>query len=356
MAWADYMYTGSRDALEAQYPKIVDYLLMQQERSSDGAFTSIKPGDTMGDPSDIIDWPRGERDNYEMSNSNAISTVPNAFHYYAVRITARIAALLGHTGDAADFNARADRIQALFAGPTFWDGSKYRDGENAEHSSAHANFFPMAFGLVPADRVDSVMAFLKTTRTINGRTEYMPCSVYGAQYFLEALFEGGEAEHAIFLMTDDSESRKRHWYNMIREGATITTEAWGMEFKPNQDWNHAWGAAPGNIIPRYLLGVRPLEPGFEKALIQPQPGELKNVRGAVPTIRGPVTVAIKQLKGQCVLVVDIPANMTAKVGVPRISVSSTKVLLDGRAVAAESDGDFFYVANVGSGRHTIVLQ
>ena len=22
--------------------------------------------------------------------------------------------------------------------------------------------------------------------------------------------------------------------------------------KPNQDWNHAWGAAPANLLPRFL--------------------------------------------------------------------------------------------------------
>ena len=29
---------------------------------------------------------------------------------------------------------------------------------------------------------------------------------------------------------------------MIRVGSTITLEAWDNKFKPNQDWNHAWGA------------------------------------------------------------------------------------------------------------------
>jgi hypothetical protein len=41
-------------------------------------------------------------------------------------------------------------------------------------------------------------------------------------------------------------------------------EAWDDSFKPNQDWNHPWGAAPGNIIVRHLAGIRPLEPGFKK--------------------------------------------------------------------------------------------
>lgn len=39
---------------------------------------------------------------------------------------------------------------------------------------------------------------------------------------------------------------------MIDQGSTITMEAWSLKAKPNQDWNHAWGAAPANLLPRYL--------------------------------------------------------------------------------------------------------
>ena len=37
---------------------------------------------------------------------------------------------------------------------------------------------------------------------------------------------------------------------MLRIGSTITTEAWANIYKPNHDWNHAWGAAAANIIVR----------------------------------------------------------------------------------------------------------
>ena len=39
------------------------------------------------------------------------------------------------------------------------------------------------------------------------------------------------------------------------EFPTLTTEAWDGIYKPNLDWNHAWGAAAGNLIVRRLLGV-----------------------------------------------------------------------------------------------------
>ena len=50
----------------------------------------------------------------------------------------------------------------------------------------------------------------------------------------------------------------RSWWNMIRSGSTISMEAWDLKYKPNSDWNHAWGSAPANIIPGYMWGIRPV--------------------------------------------------------------------------------------------------
>ncbi len=83
----------------------------------------------------------------------------------------------------------------------------------------------------------------------------MACSVYGAQFLLEALYDYGFGDYALELMTATTQ---RSWYNMIRSGSTITLEAWDKVYKPNLDLNHAWGAAPGNIMVRKLMGIEPL--------------------------------------------------------------------------------------------------
>jgi len=45
--------------------------------------------------------------------------------------------------------------------------------------------------------------------------------------------------HSVFLQQLTTEAG----YNMIKNGSTIAMEAWDMKYKPNSDWNHAWGAA-----------------------------------------------------------------------------------------------------------------
>ena len=77
---------------------------------------------------------------------------------------------------------------------------------------------------------------------------------------------------------------------MAEFGSTVTMEAWNIGAKYNLDLNHAWGAAPLNIISRYVVGVTPLEPGFKTISIHPRLGGLKRLSAIVPTATGPVMV------------------------------------------------------------------
>lgn len=346
MAWSDYLYTGDKRAMEANYDSLKKQLFLDWERPADGLFQSR----TEGDPRDIVDWPANERDGYELTPMN---TVVNAFHYNALRLMAKIAGALGKEADRADFTARAERLRASFD-KTFWDGSKYKDGEKARHASAHANFFPLALGLVPPERVRPVVSFLKTKR--------MAPSVYGAQYLLEGLFESGEDDYALALMADNSPGYERHWWNMMKEGSTVTMEAWGAAAKPNLDWNHAWGAAPANIIPRYVLGVRPLEPGFGRIEIAPHLGTgsasagLTKVEGRVPTVRGPVTVSAANSPASFQLLVETPGNTVARVLVPTKGLKQPALICDGKVVAAPVENGRLVLDGLGPGRHAIWLS
>ncbi len=288
---------------------------------------------------DIIDWPGGERDGYDIV---AVNTVPNAMHYGTLVTMERIADVLGKKGDAAFFRGRAEQVKRSINEKLF-DTVRgvYVDGLGSTHASLHANMFPLAFGLVPESRTRTVVEFVKSRG--------MACSVYGAQYLLEALYMNGQAQHALDLMRSKG---TRSWAHMIYDqGATMAMEAWDIRSKSNLDWNHPWGAAPANIIPRYLMGIRPLEPGFKTVLIKPQPGDLSLAECKMPTIRGPVKVRYERTDRGMVLDVTLPANMKATVGVPAMSSTSTSVVIDGAAVAGRLDGGHVMFEGIGSGTH-----
>ena len=331
MAGADYMYTGDHESLAQCYTLLQASKTLEQRAREDGLL------DTTG-LRDIVDWPAGERDGYDFK---PINTVVNAFHYENLNLMQRFASVLGNDADAIMYREKASKLYQTFNAKLF-DPARgvYIDGEGSTHASLHANMMALAFGLVPEDRLQTVSDYVVSRG--------MACSPYGAQYLLEGLYRAGRVDAAFALLTSKD---VRSWYNMIRVGSTITLEAWDNQFKPNQDWNHAWGAVPANIISRYLLGVRPLEAGFAKVLVRPMAGPLESAQAMIPTIRGPITLSIANKPDALFeLKLSIPANMTARVEVP-LPNGHADATMDARRVPFEIVGGYAVFESVGSGSH-----
>ncbi len=362
MAWNDYLYTGNIESLKNFYTDLKAKSLISL--ADESGFISTATGKVTpqilesihfkGTLKDIVDWPKpgtagidknmaGETDGYVFKN---INTVVNAFHYRALMEMSDIAGKLNQTSDREMFLKQALKLKKVF-NERLLDKKRgiYVDGIGTDHASLHANIFPLAFGLVPEKYVKTVSDFI--------RSRGMACSVYGSQFLMDALYESNDAATGLNLLTSTG---LRSWYNMIRIGSTITLEAWDNQYKPNLDWNHAWGAVPANIIPRKLMGIEPAEPGFMKIRIKPQPSTLSHAEIKCPTIRGEVMVSFQNNPGNSFkLNVAIPANTTADVYLPLWS-KSTKITMNGSEVGFKKDGNFAVVHNVGSGKSTFEVK
>lgn len=324
----DYLYTGDTELLKKYYDLLKkkslmalcreDGLISTKSRNHTGKLMmEIGFADTTQRMRDIVDWPdgkmasavpeslqKGERDGYDMV---AVNTVVNCFFYRNMQIMAEFAGLLNKPDDRAEFELMAAKVKKAINEKLF-DRIMgiYLDGEGSSHSALHANMMPLAFGIVPEAHRKTVADFVKSRK--------MACSVYGAQYLLEALYEAGEGQYALDLMRSTND---RSWWNMIRTGSTITMEAWDMKFKPNSDWNHAWGAVPGNIISRCMWGITPKTAGFGLVQIKPQLGDLKSCSITVPTIRGAVKASYKYVGANLRnYEIELPANVGGNLILP----------------------------------------
>lgn len=337
MAWHDYLYTGDADSLAACYDRLKSEKLLAHRARADGLL------DTTG-LRDLVDWPVGERDGFDFK---PVNTIYNAFYHRSLALMAEIAEALEKAEDAATFRAEAARVAAAIEAKLVDAATGlYVDGEGSAHSSLHANMMPLAFGLVPEGRRGRVVEFVKSRG--------MACSVYAAQYLMDALFDADEADHAYALMLAPGD---RSWRHMVEGvGTTIALEAWDQKYKPNQDWNHAWGAAPANLIPRKLMGVEPVEPGFRTVRIRPRPGPLESASLDLPTIRGTIRVDFRASPESFAMGVEIPANVRAQVHVPAGARADDVVQVDGAPRAARREGDALVVEPIGSGTHQIVRE
>lgn len=343
MAWADYEQTGDQSLFERYYDEIRPKTLLDltTENGLISTRTGLQTPDVLKqihfngkELRDIVDWPHnstalknGETDTYDFTDYN---TVVNAFHYRSLVLMGQIADVLDKKSDVTFYRQRAEEVKNAF-NQHFLDQTTgiYVDGIGSTHSSLHANMYALVFGLVPDANKAAVLRFIKS--------KDMACGVYSANYLLEALYDAGEADYALSLLTSDSD---RSWWNMLRVGATMTTEAWDTKYKNNNGWSHAWSSSPVHIIPRKLMGIEPMEPGFGKIRIKPQPASVRQASAKLPTIRGPVEVSFEQEPGHFFAMnVTIPGNVVAEIWLP-LPTTKYKLTVDGKPVKGKVDGKF----------------
>lgn len=337
MAHADWMRHGDVKWISQRYHILKTKTLIERCRDSGLVHSNQKQIGW----NDIVDWPPSERDGYVRTEVN---TVVNAFHLAAVEKMAELADAIGAEEDAEHYHQHAEHMRTVFHSYLFDTESRlFRDGLGVDHHSQHANFFPLAFGLVQEPQRQKIVDWLVQRG--------MRCSTYAAQYLLEALFENGAGEAAVELIIAPGD---RSWRHMLDRDATITWESWNEKVKTNLDWNHAWGAAPANLLPRYILGVQPLTPGWSRAKIRPIPSGLAFASGITPTPHGPITIGWNRESG-FEMKLKLPPGMSASIHVPAAS-GTKQVLVNGQPAKAKLTNGYWILANDLAGESTIEVR
>jgi hypothetical protein len=135
-------------------------------------------------------------------------------------------------------------------------------------------------GLVPEERMDLLWETFKSGTLLEVTTQnqlfemdaLMNCTPDSRAYYAEAVF--------------------RKYQPMLEYGATTTWEtAKGpADMGGSASLCHAWSAIPVAYSGRYLLGVRPVEPGFGAFTVKIAPGHLTHAAGEIPTPHGRIRV------------------------------------------------------------------
>ena len=283
----DYLlYTGDTASVRKWYDLLQENLLSEAV-NEDGllnpalirtARKSLGIGNVVIPIRDIVDWPAGERDGYEMGEVNL---VPNCWYYTALCRMADIARVLEKFDAAEELQKKASCSRKAVRSSMLKNGF-FTDNPQSGHTALHSCIYPVLWGISEKNENEKILQLLQS--------KGMACSVFTAQFLLECCFENGLADYGLDLITSRG---KRSWNNMIDCGATIAMESWDS-FKPNQDWSHPWGGAPGNIIIRHIAGIRPLETGFRKFTVSPNPAWLKYFNARTPSPYGNITLEMPQ--------------------------------------------------------------
>ncbi len=361
MAWADYLHTGNNNFIKEFYEELKPKTLIDLSKKNNliSTKTGLQTKEFLQsihfngkELRDIVDWPHGgmshvlkggETNEYDFKDYN---TVVNAFHYHSLVIMAKMADAIDEKRDASFYRKQAETVKRAF-NKNFIDKERniYVDGIGTKHASLHANMYALVFGLVPESIKPSVIEHIKQKR--------MACGVYSANYLLEAMFDADESEYALSLLTDTTD---RSWYNMLKVGATMTTEAWDNKYKSNNGWSHAWSSSPAHILPRKLMGIEPLTPGFETLIIKPKPASVKHASVKLPIIRGEVKAKFLNESDRFELIITVPGNTQAKVSLP-VKGDVKELKIDNEVVKNYTLDDGRLIINkIGSGKHQFEIK
>ncbi|MCL2832957.1 MAG: alpha-L-rhamnosidase N-terminal domain-containing protein [Treponema sp.] len=308
-----YEITGDREFLNEIYPAMIATAdNTEQFMNADGLFEI--------EAWNMLDWAPMD------TPDTGVITHQNAFLVRALNDTAYAAAILGKTDDekrllersaglckAINLHLWNENLQA-------YADSRHADGKLSGVVGLQTNLAVHLCGCAAGSRKQIVEKYL-----VNPPDNFLKIySPFVNFFYYETLIK----QNSLNTVLDDM---RKVWGRMLEYDATTCWECatrWeGFFFLPGyltRSHCHAWSAAPAYFLGAYILGVRPLEPGCAKIIIEPQMCGLSWISGSVPVPQGRIDVSVKYVKNVLTADISVPAGVKAELHMPKDCVVNLK--------------------------------
>jgi alpha-L-rhamnosidase len=326
-----YLYTGDRSFLQAQWPVVQKVVAFFQTLTNNPQQLVIVPSPFGPAPADTL------------TNS----------HFYGVLLqAAQLATALNHEDIAAGYKASAAQLKAAINTNLFNSTAGLYGVDTSQLTvfPQDGNSYAILYGVAPAQgtSVTSILAKLTSalyrTPTAPNATGPVPVQQssgstqvgpYTSAFELFARFENDDTANALALI--------RNEWGLMRKNSPFYSQAtWeyvGLDGTPGlgegTSLAHGWASGPTSALSKYVLGVRPVEPGYKTWLIEPQPGDLKWAEGTVPTPYGPIKARWERKGNALVLQITVPDGTRGSVGLP-VGANPGSLVVNGRTVKSET--------------------
>lgn len=339
----------------------------------------------------LIDWPRSDMLDINGTSSrycDEICVEMNAHAVLALQQAGAIAGRVGMNATAQHYAERAEVIRkaarATFASTSCTPAAPacYLDQPRGKVKTTTAPATVMAAAArLPRTAEDTLklVSFLRSRNARRGAGHGLEVSGWLAGFMLRGLYvaagETDEGPIPLPLALDAVDysfsvltaNGTNSWLNMIRQGATMTMEAWSQDqgiAEGGGTYSHPWTAAPAAIIPRYLAGVRPISDAWRRVAVSPlPPGHgLSQFAIDVPTLRGVIALAAAWdfTAKSFSLALTVPGNTEARVCLPRylfpVGANCSATLNDAPVAAKDAGALLCLNDDVGAGRHSVTMR
>ncbi|RAX18517.1 alpha-L-rhamnosidase [Pseudarthrobacter sp. AG30] len=240
--------------------------------------------------------------------------VATACMYRTARLTAQAAGLLGKHDDEAYFEALAARVRTAFAEHYVAAGGTIRSDCTTVYALA------IAFGILPTPELRE-FAGNHLAELVRANNYRVSTGFAGTPFITHALTDTGHVDEAYRLLLEEG---CPSWLYPVTMGATTVWERWDSmlpdgTINPGEmtSFNHYALGAVADWMHKAIGGIRPLEPGYARVLIAPQPGDgIDWAKTSLTTPHGEVRVEWTLDGGAFRLEATVPAGVAADVVLP----------------------------------------
>jgi len=261
--------------------------------------------------SGLSEWmPPGPLD-FLNARGGGVDAVTTAYFFHEADLLARSSAVIGKADDAARYRQLAEAIRTAY-NARYWDDANgwYRtvDAKGVAGPAAQIqNVLPLAFGMAPAGREQSVADAIARDVDKQG----LRTGVYGTRHLLEMLSDYGHADLAYRVATRTEEPSWGWW---IANGHSTMFESWSLESRSR---DHHYFGSIADWMRQRLAGLRPGAPGYKTVLVKPAiPAGLASAEAVMETIHGRAASRWTVEGGRLTLTAEIPANSAGDIRVP----------------------------------------
>ncbi|MFP4028751.1 MAG: family 78 glycoside hydrolase catalytic domain [Candidatus Brocadiia bacterium] len=254
----------------------------------------------------MLDWAPMDAPN------EGIVTHLNCLAVLALRQCADLAFRTTQKGRAQRWEESADRLKNAI-NEHLWDEDRrayidsiHSDGVHSETFSQQTQTMAYLAEVAEADRAERALSL-----AIEPPEDFVTAgSPFFMFFLLETMVKAGKYDDLV-------QTIRNYWGLQINAGATTFWENYHAEQERlTRSHCHAWSAAPSYFLPREVLGVKPLEPGYARVVIAPHVGNLTWAHGRVPTPRGCIECLWQAENGIFHLDVGLPESVPTLLELP----------------------------------------
>lgn len=218
-------------------------------------------------------FPNGVPEGADDGNSSVITLQ----YVYTLRQAAQLFAYFGDKHRSNHYEQLATRLaKASYAACFDVEKGVMANTPAKEKFSQHASIMGVLSDAIPSSAHQMVM------QKVLSDTSLGPATFYYRFYLTQALKKAGLGDLYYQQLTP--------WRDMLKAGLTTFAE----KPDPARSDCHAWSASPNYDFLATICGIMPAAPGFEKVLIQPALGDLKEVNAIMPHPAGDIRVSLQR--------------------------------------------------------------